>query len=366
MKIKAAVSYKHQEPLVIEELDLAEPREGEVLVKVAGSGICATDISCIRDGLGGLNSPPIVLGHEGAGVVEKLGPGVTEFEVGDHVIISYPYCGECKFCREGKPWFCDKGLHLINGGGMADGFTPYSKDGMPIHNYFGASCFASHLVSHTSNLVKIDPEIDMKLVGPMACGCMTGTGAVLNSLKPAPGSSIVVFGLGAIGMGAIMAANICRCTTIIAVDVVDSRLEAAVKCGATHTINSAKVDDLVAEIIKLTNGRGADFGVECSGATPCVKAAYAATTTEATIAMVGVSREVKFDTFFFDMYSKRTVSINMGNAHPKLFIPQLIDWYKRGLFPMENIVKYYPIEEINQAIEDSKSGVTIKPVVVFD
>lgn len=365
MKIKAAVSYEHQAPLVVEELDLAEPRENEVLVKVAGSGICATDISCIRDGLGGLNSPPIVLGHEGSGIVEKVGPRVKDFKPGDHVIISYPYCGECEFCRAGKPWFCTQCLDLINGGAMADGFTPLSKDGMPIHNYFGASCFASYLVSNTANLVKIDPEVDLKLVGPMACGCMTGTGAVLNELKPAPGSSLVVFGLGAIGMGAVMAANICRCTTIIAVDVVDSRLDAALKCGATHVINSSKVD-MVEEIMRLTGGQGADFAVEGSGATACVKAAYAATKTEATVAMVGVSHKVEFDGFFFDIYSKRTISINMGNAHPKLFIPKLIDWYKRGLFPMENIVKYYPLEEINQAIEDSKSGVTIKPVITFD
>lgn len=365
MKIKAAVSYEHQAPLVIDELDLAEPRENEVLVKVVGCGICATDISCIRDGLGGLNSPPIVLGHEGSGIVEKVGPGVTEFVPGDHVIISYPYCGECDFCRKGKVWFCNDGLKLINGGAMADGFSPLSKDGKPIHNYFGASCFADHLVSNTKNLVKVDPEIDLRYVGPMACGCMTGTGAVLNSIQPEPGSSIVVFGLGAIGMGAVMAANISRCTTIIAVDIVDSRLEAALKCGATHVINSSNVD-IVEEIMRITDGQGADYAVEGSGATPCVKAAYAATKTEATIAMVGVSHKVVFDNFFFDIYSKRTVSINMGNAHPKLFIPQILDWYKRGLFPMENIVTFYPLEKINDAIEDSKSGATIKPVILFE
>ena len=364
MKIRAAVSYEYNKPLVVEEIDLADPRENEVLVKVVGSGICATDITAVRDGFGGRDIPPVVYGHEVAGVVEKVGPGVTEFAPGDHVVVSYPYCNNCRFCRKGKPWFCDNGLSLIHGGTMADGFSPLSKDGETIHTFFGASTFADHLVANTRNCVKVDPEVSVELLGPLACGLMTGAGAVLNSLKPAPGSSIVVFGLGGIGMSALMAAKICGCTKIIAVDIVDSRLDTALELGATHVINSKKIADVPAEIKKITT-YGADFAVECSGNEFCVKSAYASLDTDGVVAMVGVSNHVSFDTFFFDIYSKRTESINMGLAHPKLFIPQLVEWYKRGMFPIEKIVKFYSLDDINKAMEDSKSGDSIKPIIRF-
>lgn len=364
MKIRAAVCYEYDKPLVVEELDLADPRENEVLVKVCGSGICATDISAVRDGFGGRDIPPVVFGHEGAGIVEKVGPGVTEFAPGDHVVVSYPYCNTCRFCKKGKPWFCDNGLTLIHSGFMADGFTPLSKDGQPVHNFFGASTFADHLVSNVKNVVKVDPNVDIELLGPLACGLMTGSGAVLHGIKPEPGSSFVVFGLGGIGQSAVMAAKIAGCTTIIGVDLVDSRLDTALEVGATHVINPNKVDDVPAEIRKITT-YGANYAAECSGAEDCVKWAYASMDTDGVVAMVGVSNHVNFDTFFFEIYSHTTKSINMGLAHPKLYIPELVEWYRRGMFPIEKLVKYYTLDQINEAMADSKNGSTIKPIIRF-
>lgn len=364
MKIKAAVCREFSKPLAIEELELAEPRAGEVLVKVAGSGICATDIGCIKDGMGGMDKLPIVFGHEGSGIVEAVGPGVSEFSPGDHVVVSYPSCGKCRFCREGKPWFCEHGLDLIHGGAMSDGFTPLSKNGKPVHNFFGTSTFATYLVSNVNNIAKVDQEAPIELLGSLACGFMTGAGTVFNVLQPRTGDSIAVFGMGAIGMAAIMTARLMGCGKIIAVDVVDSRLELARELGATHTVNSRKTQSVPEEIMSIT-GTGTDCAVEASGVASCVKDAYASTRTDGTVAMVGVSHKVEFESFFFDIYGKRTVSINMGLSNPKLFIPIMVDWYKRGMFPIDRLVKYYPLDNINEAIEDSKSGAVVKPIIKF-
>ena len=365
MKIKAAVSYEFDKPLVIDEIDLADPRANEILVKVAGVGICATDIGCIKDGLGGFNKLPMVFGHEGSGVVEKVGPGVTEFNVGDHVVLSYPYCGKCENCLSGRPWFCSSLLPLIHGGGMEDGYSPLSKNGERINNYFGTSCFASHLVSNVKNAVKVDPEVNITDLGPLGCGFVTGAGAVLNALEAKAGNSIAVFGLGAIGQSAIMAAKIAGCYPIVAVDIFDEKLESAKIAGATHTINSKNIEDVAGEIKKITNG-GAYYSIEGAGVEATVKAALACLRDTGKMASIAVSGKVNFEGFFFATYGKSIHSIDMGNVHPKLFIPKLVEWHKRGLFPLGEFIKYYALEDINQAIADSKSGKVVKPVIRFE
>lgn len=368
MKIKAAVCYEYKKPLVVEEIDLADPRENEVMVKMSGSGICATDNHARDDGFGGWDHLPMVFGHEGSGIVEKVGPGVTDLKVGDAVVISYPNCGCCDACRSGKVWFCDNSLSLIHGGKMADGFTPLSKNGKPINNFFGASTLATHVVSDTKNIAVIDPELaettDVAMFGPLACGLMTGSGSVLNELKPVPGSSMIVFGAGAVGLSAVMAAKIAGCSTIICVDIVEDRLKLAMEVGATHTINSKDIKDVPAEVMKIT-GSGANYCVEATGNETCVKDAYNSMAADGSVTIVGVSEHVNFDNFFFSMFSKRTTGINMGQANPKLFIPKLINWYKQGLFPFDKFIKYYSLDDVNIAMADLADGKVIKAVIKF-
>lgn len=234
-----------------------------------------------------------------------------------------------------------------------------------MHNFFGTSTFADHIVSNVNNVAKIDPDVDISLFGPCGCGFMTGSGAVLGELKPEPGGSMVVFGLGSVGLGSLMGAKITGCTTIIAVDTVDSRLDLALQLGTTHVINSKKIQDVPAEIVKITNG-GAVYACECSAAGICVHYAYACTRWGASIAIVGVSGHVDFDGFFFETFPKNTVTIEMGDVDPKYFIPEMVEWYKLGLFPIDKLFTYYTIGEINEAMADGKSGKTIKPIIRFN
>ena len=206
--------------------------------------------------------------------------------------------------------------------------------------------------------------METELLGPLACGFMTGAGTVFNVLQPKAGDSIAVFGMGAIGMAAVMTAKLIGCRNIIAVDVVDSRLTLAKELGATAVVNPKLTDDVAGEAMKAA-GSGVDCAVEATGVESCVKGAYASTRIDGTVAMVGVSDHVDFETFFFDIYGKHTVSINMGLSNPKLFIPKMVEWYKQGLFTIDKLVKYYPLESINEAIEDSKSGKVVKPIIRF-
>lgn len=365
MKVKAAVCYEYKTPLVIEELDLAEPRMEEVMIRMVGTGVCPTDSHAQEHGWHGWNKMPMVFGHEGSGVVEKVGPGVTEFKEGDHVIVSYPYCGKCEYCLTGRPYYCPECIGMIHGGSMADGFRPFSKNGKPINNFFGASTFTTHTVSNARNLAKVDPDLDLLPLGPLACGFLTGAGTVLNEFKPLPGSRIAVFGIGGVGLSALMAAKVFNCGTIIGIDIVESRLELAKELGATHVINSKEVGDVQQAIMDITGGQGVQYVVETTAAAPVVKTALSSLGIDGVLAMVGTPTKYEFDNLFFELYGKRIVAINMGQSHPKITIPQLVDWFKRGIYPIEKLVKYYPFEEINQAMADSKSGKTIKPVIKF-
>lgn len=255
MKITAAVMRERSGPFRIEEVELDEPREDEVLVRIAGTGLCRTDLAS-RDGH--LPTPlPIVLGHEGAGVVEKVGSKVCKVKTGDHVVMSYVACGTCPSCRKGEETLCLSNFTLNLGGIRPDGSLTMQKDGEFIHGaYFGQSSFASHALAYERNTVRVPEDVPIEILGPLGCGVQTGAGAVINSLRPKPGSSFAVFGTGGVGMSAILAAVVTGCTTIIAVDVKEARLKAARDFGATHTISPLKANP--AEAIREI----ADGGVE--------------------------------------------------------------------------------------------------------
>lgn len=362
MKIKAAVCRELLQPLVLEEVDLADPQDDEVLVRIAGCGICHTDIIAQENGWGGMNPMPMIFGHEGSGIIEKIGPGVKDFAVGDHVVISYPYCGECVMCKSGQPQNCINNWALVFSGLRKDGTSPISKDGETIHYFFGQSSFATFSITSVRNIVKVDQDINLAMLGPLGCGMMTGAGTLFNKLKPAPNSSIVIFGAGGVGLSSVMAAKICNCKTIIVVDVVENRLKLALDLGATHVINAKSISDVPNEVVKII-GQGADYMVETTGLESTTKDAIHSLGFGGEGALVAVANHVEFDNFYMSIYGKKLHTITMGEAITQEIIPKLIDLYKRGLFPFDKLIKYYEFENINQALADAKSGAVIKPVL---
>lgn len=367
MKIKAAVTTKKDAPFEIREVELAEPKDHEILVKITACGVCHTDdaarVQMIPVPL------PAVLGHEGCGVVEEVGPGVTDFKPGDKVGLSFGSCGHCRNCRNAKPYHCEN-FNAINFGGVqADGTTRLSTlDGKPLATFFGQSSFATHAVVNESSVVKVDyDDIDLALVGPMGCGIQTGAGAVLNHLRPPFGSTIAVFGCGTVGMSAIMAAKIANCDKIIAVGGNPDSLKLAMELGATHTINRKEVTDIVGKIRNEITDGGVDYAIDTSGVEDFVKKMLASVNFGGTGVVLGATGDVTLniqEELMGD--AKSLVGIVEGDSVPKEFIPKLLNYHQKGLFPFEKLVKFYPFEKINEAFAESGSGKCIKAVLRMD
>ena len=359
MKIKAAVVHNLNDPYVIEEVDLAGPKADEVLVKIVASGVCHTDHMMVIGGFAKLH--PVVLGHEGSGIVERVGESVKDFAPGDRVSMSFSYCKECYACTTGRPYECEENRRLNFGGRAYDGTTRLTKDSVELSNFFNQASFATYAVTHRNNLVHVPDEMDLRIAGPLGCGIQTGAGAVLNCLKPEPGSSLAVVGCGGVGMSALMAAKICGCSTIIAVDTVDSRLGLAMELGATHVINAAKADPADAAR-EITNGRGADYAVNASGLGKTARAALDLTQNFGKLAVIGGGGECTFD----HIGGRIIYGITEGWSIPGDFIPKLMAFHLNGSFPFDRLIKFYDFNDINTAAEDSLSGKTIKPVLLME
>jgi aryl-alcohol dehydrogenase len=360
MKIKAALSRQNSAPFTIEEVELDSPRSNEVLVRIAGVGLCHTDLSCRAM----LPMFPMVFGHEGSGIVEEVGSAVTKVQPKDHVVLSYASCGTCPPCKNGAQSYCRNFGMLNVSGRRPDASFTMKKGQEPVFaNFFGQSSFASHALVNERNLVKVSKDVPIDLLGPLACGVQTGAGGVINSLHPHAGSSIVIFGTGSVGLSAVMGAVVCGCATIIAVDVNLNRLELAEKLGATHTIN-AKEDNPVEKIQELTGG-GAEFSLECTANPQVFRQAVECLASMGVCGLIGSpppGTEVILN--MSNILSGRTIrGIMEGDSVPDLFIPQLISLYQQGRFPFDQIIKFYPFEEINQAVEDSEMGETVKAVL---
>ncbi len=363
MKIQAAVARTVHGSLTLESLELEEPRADEILVRVVATGVCHTDI-VVRDGM--LPTPmPVVLGHEGAGVVEKVGASVTKVAPGDHVVMTYNSCGGCPSCEEHAPSYCHEFFPRNFFATREDGTTALSKEGEVIQsNFFGQSSFATHALCHERNIVKVTSEVPLDLLGPLACGVQTGAGAVINALQVKSGKSIAIFGTGSVGLSAVMAAHAMGATTIIAVDMNDERLAFAEEVGATHSLNPAN-GDVTAAIIEIT-GYGVDYALDTTGLTPVIRGAVLSLAPRGCCGVLGASApgsEIVLDEVHFMSGGRRLIGIVEGESNPDSFIPQLINLYQQGKFPFDKMVRFYPFEQINEAIADSESGVTIKPVV---
>jgi aryl-alcohol dehydrogenase len=363
MKIKAAVIYETSGSFNIEQLDLCDPNDDEVLVRIVGVGICHTDLGA-RDGHLPIPPPPSVFGHEGAGVVEKVGARVTKVKPGDHVVLAWDYCGACAACKAGKELYClNFFLHNFHGA-RPDGTITLRKGDQPIHgSFFCQSSFADFALANERNVVKVREDVPLEILGPMGCGVMTGAGAVMNSLRPRPGASIAIFGVGPVGMSAVLGAVVCGCTTIIAVDIKSERLEAAKELGATHTVNAGEVDP-VETILDMTGG-GAEFSLECVGNPKVLRQAVDVLPRLGVCGLLGVvppGTEVSLDMDLL-MNGRAVKGILGGDAIADLFIPKLIELYSQGRFPFDRMITFYPFEEINRAVKDMEEGRVVKPLL---
>jgi aryl-alcohol dehydrogenase len=366
MKTLAAVAREHGRPLTIEELDLDDLRPGEVRVRLVASGICHTD-AIVRDGV--YPTPlPAVLGHEGSGVVEAVGPGVTTCAVGDHVILGAAYCGKCDMCRSGLPTYCEFTFAQCFGGSRSDGSKSFSKDGEAISShFFGQSSFAHHVNAVENSVVVVPKDIDLELLGPLGCGFNTGAGAVLNEMRPAAGTSLAVFGSGAVGMAGLMAARVAGCTKIVAIDIHDSRLRTAAELGATHTVNS-RTADVVAELRSITGGKGVDFALDTTGLPALLLQAADALAVRGMLVQVGApagGTTVPFEVGLSLLKGWTFRTVIEGSSVSQVFLPRLIELWQQGRFPFDKLVRTYAFAEINTGFADSASGEVVKPVVVY-
>lgn len=365
MRITAAVSREVRAPLELVTLELDDLRDDEVRVRLVATGVCHTD-ALVRDGV--LPGPmPVVLGHEGAGVVEAVGSAVRSVSPGDHVVLGFTSCGVCEQCRGGHPAYCAAFPPLNFGGARPDGTTSLTEGMTPVaSHFFGQSSFATFANVSERSVAKVDPSVPLELLGPLGCGVTTGAGTVLNVLKPAAGSSIVVFGAGAVGSSALLAAVVAECETIIMVDVVPARLALAVELGATHVVNALEEDPV--ERVRQITGGGARHAIDTTGRPGVFRQMVDSLAPQGYAALVGAAApgtEAAIDIGAFLVNSPTVTAVIEGDAVPQAFIPYLVDLYKAGRFPFDRLVTTYAFDDINQAFADSEAGVTIKPVVVF-
>jgi aryl-alcohol dehydrogenase len=364
--IRALVVEEKDAPFVEQQLELEQPARGEALVRIVAAGVCHTD-QITRHGDMGMPFPA-VLGHEGAGIVERVGEGVTLVAPGDKVIIGWPSCGECRNCLDGQPRYCLRtGDALVSGRrfkGERRGTSAYSRDGVLINgHFFGQSSFASHSITTADALVKVAGDTPLELLGPLACGLGTGAGAVLNEARPRLGDSVLIVGVGAVGLAAIMAARNSGVTAIIAADVHDNRLEMAREFGATHAFNSGS-GDLVEEVRKIT-GSTVDFAFDCTGVIPVIEKLAETVGMLGTLVLVGgAPANARFSLDHLrTLWGKRVIGVLGGGGRSGQLIPALVELYRQGRFPFDRLVRYYELGDIEQALADSKSGDVVKPIL---
>jgi aryl-alcohol dehydrogenase len=366
VKITAAVIWEAGAPFAIEEVDLDEPRDDEICVRVEAVGVCHTDDNAR---LGRLPVVfPLIGGHEGAGTVERTGAAVTRVRPGDRVLFTPDYCGRCQNCRLGRTPYCDSVVTMTFTGVRADGSPRAYKDGKPVRAaFFGQSSFATHALVTERNIVGVPQDAPLHYLAGLTCGVQTGAGAILSAMPVGPGRSTAVFGAGAVGIAAVMAAAASGADEIVAVDRVAHRLSLAAELGATHVIDTTGRDlaDVSAEIMKVTGG-GANSALDTTGNPGVLRAAVESLATLGTCGFVsGSGADITLSSAAVMTRGRSLRGVMGGDLAPAVLLPRLLDLHKRGRFPFDRLVRNYPFTEINKAIADSLSGQTIKPVLTF-
>ncbi len=366
MKSKAVIFRESGKPVVVETIDVAPPRAGEVMIKLAACGVCHSDLSATNGTIP--FPPPLILGHEGAGEVIEVGAGVTDFKVGDHVLSSFvTMCGICHYCTIGRPALCDVGARTLYTLPTGDLRTS-DATGAPLNIFSGCGVMAEYATLSTRSIIKIPQDAPLKQAALVGCGVMTGFCAATNTAHVEPGAIVAVFGCGGVGLSAIQGAAVSGAGMIVAVDIDDFKLELAKLMGATHTINSKGEENLVKTIKKLTGG-GVDYAFECVGSGDLVATAYGALRKGGTAVVVGVARPK-------DMTSIRTASLTFeektitgsyfGSARPREDAPRILGLYKSGKVKLDELVtRTYAIDEAAQAFADLEAGKNARGVIIF-
>jgi S-(hydroxymethyl)glutathione dehydrogenase/alcohol dehydrogenase len=369
MKVKAAVAHKAGAPLIIETVDLEGPKTGEVLVEIRATGICHTD-EFTRSGADPEGLFPAILGHEGAGVVVDVGPGVSSLKKGDHVIPLYtPECRQCEYCLSGKTNLC-QAIRVTQGQGvMPDGSSRFSVGGKKVFHYMGTSTFANYTVVPEIALAKIREDAPFDKVCYIGCGVTTGIGAVINTARVEPGASVAVFGLGGIGLNVIQGARLAGANMIVGVDLNASRKSLAEKFGMTHFVNPKEVeDDLVAHLVNLTKG-GADYSFECIGNVEVMRQAleccHKGWGVSVIIGVAGAGQEIK--TRPFQLVTGRVwKGTAFGGAKGRRDVPKIVDWYMNGKINIDDLITHkLKLDDINKGFDLMHAGKSIRSVVVF-
>lgn len=359
--MRAAVCRAFGQPLTIEEIAIGPPAHGEIAVRLAACAICHSDIAAMDGAWGG--DLPAVFGHEAAGIVEETGPGVTGLMVGDPVIVTLiRSCGDCHFCAHGAPVLCESTFAL-------DGRTLlHTADGAPLRQGLGTGAFAERVVVHASQAEKIPEAIPMDSACLLSCGVITGYGAVVNTARVPSGSSVAVVGTGGVGLNSIQGAALSGADPVIAVDTSDEKLEAAVRFGATHTVNPAK-SDAAAEVRAVTHGRGADFAFIAVGAKAAIQQGMTLLCRGGTLVVVGMPASgvmAEYEPAQFAHDSQRILGSKMGSADLRTDVPKLIGLYLDGRLKLDELVTgRFPFDRINDAIASSRRGEALRNVIVF-
>ncbi|MFT5693818.1 MAG: S-(hydroxymethyl)glutathione dehydrogenase/alcohol dehydrogenase [Oceanicoccus sp.] len=370
IKCKAAVAWGPGEPLVIEEIDVMPPKAGEVLVRIVASGVCHTDAFTLS-GEDPEGVFPCIMGHEGGGIVEALGDGVSSVQIGDHVIPLYtPECGECKFCLSGKTNLCQKIRETQGKGLMPDGTSRFSKNGKPIYHYMGCSTFSEYTVLPEISLAKVNKNAPLEEVCLLGCGVTTGMGAVMNTAKVEEGATVAVFGIGGIGLSAIIGATMAKASRIIAIDVNDSKFELAKQLGATDCINPQDHTKPIQDVIvELTDG-GVDYSFECIGNVDVMRSAleccHKGWGESIIIGVAGAGKEIS--TRPFQLVTGRVWrGTAFGGVKGRSELPQIVERYMAGEFKLSDFITHtMPLSDINNAFDLMHEGKSIRSVIHFD
>ncbi len=364
MKTTVAVVNSQGADFSLEEVELAAPLADEVLVKIVATGLCHTDIHL--KGFLPEEMFPNVFGHEGAGIVEAVGESVSGIEVGDHVVLSFRSCRACTNCADGLVGYCDSALMLNYMGMRMDGTTTYSRDGAPVFgSFFGQSSLSAHAIAYADNVVVVDKSVDLTKVAPYGCGFQTGAGTVLNVLKPGPADSLVVYGVGAVGLAALAAAKHLGVGTIVAVDPQESRREAAARYGAVGVDPSDESVAVVDKVKELTGG-GASYAIDTTAISAVVKQAQQSLRVRGTLVALGLgAEEYAIDAIDLLQTGKVIKASIEGDSDPQEMVPRLIAMNAAGDFDVDHLIATYPFSEINQAVADVLAGKVVKPVLVW-
>jgi len=366
MKMKAAILYEPNTPLKVEKVNLDDPQVNEVLVKLVASGVCHSDLHFMKGEM--YCATPTVVGHEGAGIVEKVGPGVTSVQPGDHVILMVSFsCGKCRFCVEGHPTMCVENMAVMAGGVLPIcGSTRLSKGDQALHHLFGLACFAEYTVVHERSCVKVREDAPLDKVCLLGCGVATGIGAAINTAGVRPGESVAIWGAGGVGLSVLMGAKLAGAGKIIAIARNPKKLALAKEFGADHVVNASE-DDPVAKVMELTGG-GADYAIEAAGKAEVIQQAYASIHGGGKCVVAGMAAMgsvVSIQSYEF-LLGKTITGTVQGDIRAQVDIPRYIDMFMDGKLPFDKLIsKTYTLKEVNEAFEALEKGEIIRSVIKF-